>query len=66
MKSLEKEFYFGALGSLIVFSPMGHFWHFENSTSHIRWNSCNYNNYQIINPIIIPYAFDKKYWWTIL
>ncbi len=22
---------------------------------------CNFNNYQTINPIIIPYAFNHKY-----
>jgi len=41
---------------------MVHFWHFGAYTSYIKFSSCNYNNYQIINPIIIPYDFDKKYW----
>jgi hypothetical protein len=27
---------------------------------------CNYNNYQIMNPIIIPYAFGQKYWYATL
>jgi hypothetical protein len=29
-------------------------------------NSCGYNNYQTINPIIILYDFGHKYWYATL
>jgi hypothetical protein len=34
---------------------------FEESTSYTSYNSCILNNYQTINPIIIPYGFGHKY-----
>jgi hypothetical protein len=39
-----------------------HFWYYEKSTFYINYNPYNYNNYQNIKYIIIPYVFGQKYW----
>jgi len=36
------------------------FFKFEIFISYNNLNSCNYNDYQTINHIIIPYAFGKR------
>jgi hypothetical protein len=48
------------LGHRVIKAWLGaHFWHFENSISYHNFKNYNYNNYQIISPISVPYFWTQ-------